>query len=395
MYSLKYLFLIFLFILSCSSSKKMNGKFRENRDIIITEDIRPIPFSDPTGQKPQSKLWYYDNNWWVVLSSGQGSDIWKLDGNQWSKSFHLNDLKNAAADVLSINGVTHILLYKSVNSILVSVEYDKKSGKYRFWQNRPNPLPVPLESAGETATIAMDGAGRMWLASDDESEMHVRWSDEPYQVWSEAITLVSGTKNDDICVITAFPNGDIGLLWSNQITKRFGFRLHKKGDEPHKWSADEIPAAQSAIDWEDGMADDHLNIAVASDGTLYAAVKTSYDTADYPLIALLVRRPSGRWDDLYYVDDEGSRGIILLNETKHTLLLVYTSYRDNQIVYRMSDSRKIKFGPRNILITADSKEKRCNNVSSTKQNITDEVVIIASVGDIIRSAEIKWNPNIN
>ena len=40
------------------------------------------------------------------------------------------------------------------------------------------------------------------------------------------------------------------------------------------------------------MADDHLNVAVASDGTLYAAVKTSYDTAGYPKIAMLVRRLS-------------------------------------------------------------------------------------------------------
>ena len=391
---LKYLFL-FLFIFSCGSSKKMSGNINTKQDSIKVEQIRPIAITAPTGQKPQSKLWYYDNNWWAVLSSAQGSDIWKLDGNQWSKSFHLNDLKNAAADVLSIDGITHILLYKSVNSILVSVEYDKKSGKYRFWKERPDAVPVPLEAAGETATIAIDDAGRMWLASDDESEMHVRWSDAPYQVWSEPVTVASGTKKDDICAVTAFPNGDIGLLWSNQITKRFGFRLHKTGDAANKWSADEIPAAQSAINWEDGMADDHLNIAVASDGTLYAAVKTSYDTPNYPLIALLVRRPSGKWDDLYYVDDEGSRGIILLNEMKHTLLLVYTSYRDNQIVYRTSDSKNIKFGARKILIRADSRENRCNNVSSTKQNITNEVVIIASANDTIHSVEIKWNPNKN
>ena len=36
--------------------------------------------------------------------------------------------------------------------------------------------------------------------------------------------------------------------------------------------------------------------AVAADGTLYAAVKTSYDSSGYPKIALLVRRPNGVWD---------------------------------------------------------------------------------------------------
>ena len=42
-----------------------------------------------------------------------------------------------------------------------------------------------------------------------------------------------------------------------------------------------------------GMADDHMNVAVASDGTLYAAVKARYDTGGYPRMALLVRRPVG------------------------------------------------------------------------------------------------------
>ena len=61
------------------------------------------------------------------------------------------------------------------------------------------------------------------------------------------------------------------------------------------------------------MADDHLNFAVASDTTLYAAVKTSYDTAGFPKIALLIRRPTGggpggTWDDLYEVDQSGTQG---------------------------------------------------------------------------------------
>ena len=55
------------------------------------------------------------------------------------------------------------------------------------------------------------------------------------------------------------------------------------------------------------MADDHLNVAVAVDGTLYAAVKTSYDTAGQTKIALLVRRPSGVWDNLYEIDQAGTR----------------------------------------------------------------------------------------
>ena len=80
-----------------------------------------------------------------------------------------------------------------------------------------------------------------------------------------------------------------------------------------------MPASASALNVGLGMADDHLNVAVASDGTLYAAVKTSYDTAGYPKIALLVRRPNGTWDPLYEVDQSGTRGIVLLNEHDNTV----------------------------------------------------------------------------
>ncbi|NOX66255.1 MAG: hypothetical protein GXO85_10825 [Chlorobi bacterium] len=175
------------------------------------------------------------------------------------------------------------------------------------------------------------------------------------------------------------------------MTKRFGFRLHDKSASPDNWSADEIPAAGSAIPWQHGMADDHLNIAVASDGTLYAAVKTSYDTEGYPLIALLVRRPSGKWDKLYNVDDEGSRGIVLLNEKENCVTVVYSSYRDHKIVCKSSDAKLISFGVRQTLMNSIHGVKSINNVTSTKQNIEDEFVIIASEPGYARSVKIRYS----
>ena len=50
------------------------------------------------------------------------------------------------------------------------------------------------------------------------------------------------------------------------------------------------------------MADDHLNVAVHSNGTMYVAAKTSYSGS--PKMILLVRRPNGTWDNMYSVDGE-------------------------------------------------------------------------------------------
>ena len=69
---------------------------------------------------------------------------------------------------------------------------------------------------------------------------------------------------------------------------------HLDGDDPEasNWTM-EIPI------YDNNVPDDHINFAVASNGTLYAAVKTSYNVYNddlKPQLALLVRRPSGSWE---------------------------------------------------------------------------------------------------
>ena len=124
------------------------------------------------------------------------------------------------------------------------------------------------------------------------------------------------------------------------------------------------------------MADDHLNVAVATDGTLYAAVKTGYDTSGYPKMALLVRRPAGTWDPLYGVSESGTRGILLLNEPAAELLYVYTSTEGSgNILARTSPTSSISFGSASTLMSGSY-----NEASSTKQNYGDDLVVLASSG---------------
>src|SRR5690606_33278071 len=211
--------------------------------------------------------------------------------------------------------------------------------------------------------IARDGNGRLWAVSDDETSIEVRFTDPPYSDWSAPITLASGITPDDIGAITALPDGSVGVLWSDQSQRRFGFRLHQAGSDPADWSADEVPAGQSARGVGDGMSDDHLNFALASDGTLFAAVKTSFDTAGETRIGLLVRRPSGVWDGLHHIDDEGTRPIVLLNERLKQLFVVYTNTeRGGAIVYRRAFIEDLQFSGKDTLLV----RSRLNNASSTK-----------------------------
>ena len=340
--------------------------------------LQPKPLTASTGEKPQSKVWTYAGNWWAVFpttasgASSAGTWLWKLDGTTWTEVLRLSDRTDIKADALVQGAAAHVLLYAGTNTELVSVEYS--AGTYQLWSLRPAASPLSL-SGSEIATIEIDSTGRMWLATENDAtnEIVVYNSDSPYSTWNGPITLATDVNDDDISVVVKLP-GKIGVLWSNQNTQRFGFRVHLDTDNQLVWAADEVPASQSALNVGLGMADDHLNVKVAGDGTLYALVKTSYDLVPNPKVALLVRQPDGTWDDLYMVDDAGTRGIVMLDEANEYVTAIYTAAEGfNTIVYKQSTTSAINFGDRSTLRSGSF-----NDVSGMKGNYTNEFVVLYS-----------------
>ncbi|WP_125185387.1 T9SS type A sorting domain-containing protein [Botryobacter ruber] len=340
------------------------------------KNLASLSIAINTADKPQSKVWSYDGKHWAVLANEAGTHVWRLDGTSWTKVLTIASSTSPRADCKVVDNVVHILLFRgsSADSYLLSLEYVPGLQTYKLWSRRPEKIDLPLQEGVETATMDIDGTGRMWIAHDGKHDVYVQWSDPPYKTWSAPITIATGITDDDISGIIAMPD-KIGVLWSNQNTKRFGFKTHANGAAPTAWSADEVPASQSALDVGKGMADDHLNMAVASDGTLYCAVKTSYDEPGYPKLALLVRRPQGTWDDLYRITStEGTRPIVLLNETFGKMKVVYTSAeRGGRLVYRESALSKIAFSPPFTLINGFH-----NYATSSKDNFSTDVVILAT-----------------
>jgi hypothetical protein len=225
----------------------------------------------------------------------------------------------------------------------------------------------------------MDGSGRMWIASDAVGDVNVRYSDAStnYATWSAPIVVASGITDDDISAIVAIPTqGKIGVLWSNQNTQHFGFKTHNDGADPTSWSSDEAPNAASALNLGLGMADDHLSIVASSNGTLYCAVKTGYETDGYAKVALLVRRPAGTWDPMYAVTKNlvGTRPIVIVNETRSTLKVVYTSHENGgNILYKEASLSNFVFGKEFTLLSG-----MYNYSTSTHQLYNPDVVILAT-----------------
>jgi hypothetical protein len=344
-----------------------------------------ISASTTTGEKPQSKVWEHDGIWWTVLPSTSvspsGTWLWKLETDEnWAAVLRLSSRTDAHADAVALGDVTHVLLHDPA-PVLVSLEY--VGGTYTFWEERPAPTPISL-SGSETATIDVDSDGRLWLATESGSNVRVYYSDPPYTGFSGPITLATNINADDITVVTALPDDSIGVFWSNQNTKRFGFRVHLDGDAPGSWLGDEVPASQSAGRISgSALADDHMNTAVGSDGTLYVSAKTSGS----PEIILLVRRPTSRgrgtWDNLYVVETSATRPIVLLNEVARRVQVIYTSDTSGgDIQMRESALSPIAFGSQRTIMSGD-----LNNATSTKDNWVDEVVVLASGRGVLLRAD--------
>jgi hypothetical protein len=87
------------------------------------------------------------------------------------------------------------------------------------------------------------------------------------------------------------------------------------------------------------------------------------------------------------VSESGTRPIVTLNEATNKLQVVYTnSETGGNILYKESDISQIMFGNSQILISADPQNSlNYNNVSSSKNNYTSEIVILASSGNQLAS----------
>ena len=283
--------------------------------------------TNATMRNPQSKTWQKGGAWWTILDTTESTNLYRLDGSSWTQLMVLSSSRyNADVRPVGNADVTYALLYSGVSGRLAKLTWTGSTYALTPLVSPSTPLAtVPMSPGSDVATIALDTTGKMWVAADTNSTIEVRYADAPYTAWSSPITLATTSSVErELSAVVAF-SGKIGVFWNDHATQRFGFRFHVDGDSPTAFSANEVPASQSAKTAGLGMADDHMNIKVAADGTLYVAVKTSWDLTvrAYPEIALLVRRPNGAWDPLYGIDAHGTRPIVELNETTGFLRFIY------------------------------------------------------------------------
>jgi hypothetical protein len=292
-----------------------------------TNPVFQLNYIYPTADKPQSKLWFMDECWWAILPDSTGPTLWQRTPKGWKEHPEATaKLKGVPgrADVWAEN--KQVTAVGVADSSLTVFRLLKAPGSPRVpWRSEVlAKLYPPLPSPIETATIAKDGIDYWWVAATAGSKVCVWFSADNGKNWTGPSILAKGIDEDDICTITPLKGG-VGVIWSDQVRDAVLIREHRDGKPASAWEKETV------IDSGNKTADDHLNTALSSDGTLWLVTKNSVDKAGQPQFVLRIRQTDGRWINRPYLVLESrmkrpSRPIVVVTEEDS---FVFVGHGDN------------------------------------------------------------------
>jgi hypothetical protein len=282
----------------------IDQKFRDSS----STDAQKV-VGNPTGSKPESKLWFHAGSWWGVLwdkdAPGGEYRIYKLTDpnadNGWTDTgVAVDGRRTTRADALAsgrkLYVASHVFAdFGKGESLLY--RYTFKSGKYHLDSGFPKQIGP---SQSETLVITKEShSSTLWATwtqtSGDHRLVMVAKGRKNGTKWGNPFKLPrSGSvSTDDISSIVTFGR-KIGVLWNdgnNGNSNTFRFAWHQNGTKATKWHQQRPGASGSWVE------DDHINMKTYG-GKIYAVVKTSSTscTNQGPLVQLLVRSTNGNWN---------------------------------------------------------------------------------------------------
>ncbi len=361
----------------------------------------------PTGEKPESKLWFNDGRWWAsmfvpasrtwhifYLNRSATPEVWVDSGTV------IDNRANTSSDTLWASGKLYIASHvkaTSNNTIQVGqparlyrYSYDSTTKTYHLDTGFPNNIN---NASSETLTLDRDSAGRLWTTWTQQQRVMVN-STTTNDQWGTPTVLpvahATGIDPDDISTIVAFA-GKVGVLWSSQSNSTVYFSVRNSTDPVGSWS----PSVAVTVPGT-GQADDHLNIKQLQadpSGRVFAVIKTSLDHAGSTSaqIVVLGRSSTGAWSRATFgtVADCHTRPILML-DTTNNLVRVYATAPDTGCAFtgsagtifeKTSSMSSLSFvAGRGTPVIRNSASSNLNNATSSKQsvNAASGVVILAS-----------------
>ena len=360
--------------------------------------------SAPTGQKPQSKLWFNDGSWWGILfnKSAEEYHIYQYNWatHAWSDTGTLVDERNSSSADALWDGASGKLYVASAgprssdpttnnanSGHFLRYSYNATTKRYSLDQG----FPVTVSVGGmEAIVLERDSTGRFWVTYTSNRKVRINHSSNATgDKWGVPYILpVTGASNltyDDISAIISF-DSKIGVMWSNQTDGAMYFATHADGAPDDSWQV------QSALKGPK-YADDHINLkSLQADpsGQVFAAIKTSLNDGttpdpNAPLTQLLVRDQSGNFSAHVFgtVRDDHTRPIVLIDREHRNLYMFATAPETGgTIYYKETPLSNISFAAgRGTPFIQSSTDPRINNATSTKQDLNSATGLLVMASD--------------
>jgi hypothetical protein len=364
-----------------------------------------------TLDKPQSKLWYTVHpttgavTWWAILSDSVDLYFHKLVNSVLQKQTFPHgtedharvDADNTArADVLWTGTHLFVLLCKGTtpsgseqcNSPLSLSKYTYNPDTQIYTREAGFPVSIPISSGSESATIAQDSTGRLWIAYDPGTAIRVLWSDpQNHTSWTTTggglAVNAQAINSDDLTAVVAF-NNSIGVIWSNQSNESMRFRIHRDGDAVNTWQTEELVAQGGDI------ADDHINLAVTDAGDILAAVKSSSSSPDNTTNLFVRWYADDSWEGPFFVTADSSRANVVFDQTTQDVYVVYTGSFDSgprTIFYKVANlSQLLNLMDSDEIDLISVSGQDINNVTSTKQAVCGTTGLLIAAKDQLTSS---------
>jgi PKD repeat protein len=379
--------------------------------------------TNPTADKPQSKMWFADGRWWANMFDPVSADwhIYYLNRatEKWIDTKVAVDTRPATSSDALWDGQ---FLYIGTHGIRTGSNASSATTPMRLYRYTFNNTTkqfvassgfpkVISQNSTESLTIDKDSGGTVWATwtkvTGTSGQVFVNSGTGNGTTWGtpfvvpttgglNATSVVPNVAVDDISTLTAFGQNRIGLLWSNQTDNTVYWSIHRDGDPAATWKGGVAASAPK-------IADDHLNIkSIQSDaqGRVFALVKTSLDTATGhvpgdPQINLLTYKPDAgaeTWSSTTFgrIQDCHTRPQMVLDETNSKVYVfatgktgtgTCTSTGSGAIYMKSAPLASPSFSTGSgTMVMRDVGSENLNNVTTTKQSASSAsgVVVLAS-----------------
>jgi hypothetical protein len=351
---------------------------------IGTEDFGYAPLTDsPTGNKPQSKLWYADGQWWATLFNATAGQhrIYRLDraAQRWDDTgTPIDPRRSTRADVLFDGSRNKLYVASHVFSKTSGAATTAANGA-KLWRYSFDPagdrytldpgFPAAINSAtAEALSIDRDSTGTLWATWTQGSRVYVnRTVGGDDATWGTPFVIPGSPTldSDDISAVVHFGGDRIGVMYDNEVDHHTTFAIHRDGAADGAWALENVPTG-----WN---SDDHVNLKADAAGRVFAVTKTSDTSGSQPLILLNVRSAAGAWAT-YVISrytDHWTRAILEMDETNRRLYVVATcGTTGGYICMKSSSMDAVSFATgEGTAIIRDDSSANLNDPSSTKHGV--------------------------